>query len=96
MDRFQIAHVHEQDMALIIVPLDDAFRHRSALEQLRVRAALQASATIAGLDGSVVPVWDAGDGRMAFLAPLDCHPFLSGIDLAFVFDHINGELACNG
>lgn len=48
------------------------------------------------MDGTVVPVWDAGDGRMAFLAPPEAHAFLKGIDLGYVLDHLNGELSWGG
>ena len=96
MERIQVAHIREQGMDLILVPLDGSFRQRSKDEQRRIRAALQACATTAGMDGTVVPVWDAGDGRMAFLAPVEAHRFLKTIDLGYVLDHLDGELSWGG
>lgn len=96
MQRVQVAHIRDETRDLILVPLDGAFRQRTDDEQRRIRAALQACASTAGLVGTVVPVWDAGDGRMAFLAPQEAHAFLTQIDLAFVLDHLNAELSWGG
>lgn len=96
LERIQVAHIGEQGLNLILVPLDALFRQRPEDDQRRIGAALQAWATTAGMDGVTVPVWDAGDGRMAFLAPVEAHPFLKAIDLAFVLDHLNAELSWSG
>lgn len=96
MERLQVAYIHEGDLDLILVPLDSSFRQRTENDQRRIRAALQACATTAAMSGAVVPVWDAGDGRMAFLAPQEAHAFLKQIDLAFVFTHLNADLSWGG
>lgn len=96
VERIQVALVHEQDLDLILVPLDGAFRQRSADDQRQIRAGLQACAMSAGLSGTVVPVWDTGDGRMAFLAPVEAHAFLKAIDLGYVLDHLNSDLSWGG
>jgi len=96
MERVQVAYINEQGVDLLLVPVDPAFQKHSDTDQLRVCAVLQACATTAGLSGTVVPVWDAGDGRMAFLAPREAHAFLIAIDLGFVVEHINGELRWGG
>jgi hypothetical protein len=96
MERFQVAHIHEQGVDLIIIPVNDNFRYKSNLEQNQVRSALQLCAASAGLRGTVVPVWDAGGGRMGFLAPSNFHPFFTSINLAFVAANINRELSCGG
>lgn len=94
METFQIAHIREQGVDLVITPLDTEFGLRTQTEQRRIAALLQACAKNAGLEGTVVPVWDNGDGRMAFLAPREFHPFLRTIDLSFVMANINRTLKC--
>lgn len=95
MARFEIAHIREQGQDMIIVPLDRSFQYKSAAEQNAVRASLQLYARTAGLAGTVVPVWDSGGGRIAFLAPRPWHPFFSSLILADVARLINKTLTCN-
>ena len=91
---YKVAHIREQGVDLVIVPLDSSFGLKTPTEQQRIVAGLQECASAAGLIGTVVPVWDAGGGQMAFLAPTNWHPFLSNIDLTFVTLNINRTLTC--
>lgn len=95
MTTFQIAHIREQGIDLIIVPLDSSFRYKTESEQTAVHSALQTCATAAGLKGTVVPVWDVGGGRMGFLAPRNWHSFFTSINLGIVTANINRELTCS-
>jgi len=70
MPRFKITYVREQGVDLIIVPLDHSFGSKVAWEQQSIASELQSHAQGAGLAGTVVTVWDSGEGRMGFLAPL--------------------------
>jgi hypothetical protein len=92
MPRYDIAHIREQGIDLIIVPLESTFGTRTASDQQAAIAELQSRARSAGLAGTVVPVWDTGGGRMAFIAPRNWHPFFRGIDLHFVAANINRQL----
>lgn len=92
MTRIPIAHLHEQGQDIIIVPLDRSFSHKSRAEQNRVVMTLQAAASSANLAGKVVPVWDAGSGRMAFIAPEQWFPFFRGLSLPLVARMLNREL----
>lgn len=94
MSRFKVAHIHKQNVDLIIIPLDSSFRHKTSSEQNQTVGGLQVCASAAGLAGTVVPVWDAGGGRMAFLAPSNWRSFFQSIDLNFVARNINRELIC--
>ena len=94
MTTFDVAHIHEQGVDLIIVLLDSSFGYKTAIEQKEITAALQKCAVAAGLAGAVVPVWDAGGGQTGFLAPPNLHPFFSSINLGFVAAHINCKLTC--
>jgi hypothetical protein len=93
-NHFKVAHIREQGVDLIIIPLDSQFRFKPDADQQQTIAVLQACATSAGLQGTVVPVWDNGGGRMAFRAPQNWHPFFQGISLGFVAANINRELTC--
>lgn len=92
MPRLDVAHVREQGVDLIIIPLDHNFGRQSQAQQDQAVTELQMRASTAGLRGTVVPVWDAGSGRMAFIAPRNWHSFFRGIDLRWVAMNINREL----
>lgn len=92
MPNFDVAHINEQGVDLIIIPLDSNYRHKTQTEQNEIASELQLRASNAGLRGTVVPVWDAGGGRMGFLAPSNFAPFFRGIDLGFVARNINRSL----
>jgi hypothetical protein len=94
MASFDVAHLHEQGQDMVIVPLESAFGHKSQTDQQKVIAALQLCARSAGLAGTVVPVWDDGFGRMAFIAPRPWHSFFQGLSLALVGANINKRLTC--
>jgi len=92
MPRFDVAHIRKQGVDLIIIPLDDSFRFKSQDDKLAVTSELQQRASAAGLGGTVVPVWDDGGGRMAFIAPTKWHSYFKSISLSFVAANINREL----
>lgn len=91
---FKVAHLREQGQDMVIVLVSSSFGRRSSDEQAEIAAELQACATSAGLRGEVVPVWDGGGGRLAFLAPREWHPFFQSISLQDVAASINGNLTC--
>jgi len=92
MPKYEVAHIREQGVDLIIIPLDNSFRFKSEQDQDAIVSELQARASSAGLAGTVVPVWDNGGGRMAFKAPRNFHSFFKSIDLRFVAANVNREL----
>jgi len=94
MATYDVAHIREQGIDLIIVLVDSSFGLRTPREQQEIVTLLQECATKAGLAGTVIPVWDAGAGRMGFLAPPNWHSFFSSIDLTFVVANINRKLTC--
>lgn len=91
MPRYKVAHLREQGVDLIIVPLDDVFESKSRSDQDATIGELQLRARHAGLAGTVVPVWNRG-GRMRFIAPQNWHPFFSGLSMNLVFGNLNREL----
>lgn len=94
MVTYDVAHITEQGVDLIVIIVDPSFGLKTLREQQEITAALQICATAAGLAGTVVPVWDAGGGRMGFFAPPSWNPFFSSIDLAFVAVNVNRGLTC--
>lgn len=95
MAQYKIAHIREQGQDMIIVPLDHNYGCKSNTEQNEIRSSLQAYAQSAGLAGRVVTVWDAGAGRMGFIAPAQWQSFFSSIGLNEVFSSCNKTLTCN-
>ncbi len=94
MAKYQVAHLCEQGQDIIIVLVNRSFGHMSQVEQNETCNSLQACASSAGLAGNVVPVWDGGGGRLAFLAPQQWAPFFRGLSLADVAANVNRELTC--
>lgn len=95
MATYDVAHIREQGNDMIIIPMSSSFGHRSNTDQNAIRDALQVCARAAGLGGIVVPVWDAGGGRMGYLAPSQWKGFFSSINLVFVAQNINRQLICH-
>jgi hypothetical protein len=93
MPSYKVAHVKEQGVDLIIIPLERRFGSLGNSAQNTQKQELQMRANSAGLAGTVVPVWDAGSNRMGFLAPNGFHPFFSGLSLYQVQKSINKEIS---
>ena len=94
MAQFEIAHLREQGQDMIIIPLDDSYGYKSNVAQNRILNELQMYARAAGLAGTVVTVWDTGNGRMGFLAPSQWQPFFSSMSLYDVAANLNKTLIC--
>jgi len=94
MTTYDVAHIKEQGIDLIIIVVDSSFGLKTPEKQQGTTVALQECATVTGLAGTVVLVWDAGGGQMGFFAPPNWRTFFSSIDLAFVATNINRELTC--
>jgi hypothetical protein len=93
MPTLKVAHLNQQGQNMIIVPLDSSFAHKTDDDQHSAVNELQARANGAGLRGSVVAVWDAGGGRMSFIAPKPWHPFVSSLDLPTVYQNLNKQIS---
>jgi len=94
MPSYDVAHIREQGIDLIIVPLQSTFGGLPQAEREATIQYLQRCANSAGLAGTVVPVRDAGGGRMGFIAPSNWHPFFNTINLGVVATNINLSLTC--
>ncbi len=89
MAQFKIAHLREQGVDLIIVPVNNSFAHRPQSEQHEFIAELEDCAHSAGLAGTVVPVWRGG-----FIAPQSYHPFFRTFGYDRALRNINRTLTC--
>ncbi len=96
MGTYDVAHIHEQEQDMVIVPMKSAFGRLPAHEQEEQIDLLQQCSISAGLRGTVVPVWDDGGGRMAFIAPRPWHGYFSSLNLGIVAAMINKRLTCHG
>ncbi|CAO3401850.1 hypothetical protein [Azospirillum palustre] len=93
MPQFDVAHIRQQNIDLIIIPLDHSFDHKSDADQRAAIADLQIHANAAGLAGTVVPVWQNHQGRMAFIAPRPWWPFFQSMSLGDVQRNINKTIS---
>lgn len=91
---FDIAHIREQGIDPIIMPLSDSFGKLSTAKQRQAWFALQVCAAGANLKGTVVPVWVTSSGDFGFFAPKKWHPFFLSIDIYWVEARINRRLTC--
>lgn len=92
MPSFDVAHVREQGVDLIVVPLNSSFGHKPEAEQTEIIDAMQLAATAAGLAGTVVPIWTIGS-RTVFIAPSNWHPFFKSISWNDVLASINKKIS---
>jgi hypothetical protein len=93
MATYKVAHLHEQGVDMIIVPLSSSFGNRSNAEQSEIIAGLEMCASSAGLSGTVIPVWREGSGHR-FIAPQPWHPFFRSFSYGRILANINRELTC--
>jgi hypothetical protein len=92
MPRYKVAHVKEQGIDLIIIPLESSFGSKPAQDQQEIMAEFQLRASGADLAGTVVPVWLDSSGRMGFVAPQRWHPFFASLTYDRVLASINREI----
>lgn len=92
METFQVAHLNEQNVNLVVIFLNTTFDTKPPEEQHRIHLALQAGATQAGLAGNVVPVWRDAFGRTKFIAPRQQHPFFRSVSYEQLAANINRTL----
>lgn len=93
MPSFKVAHIREQGVDLIIIPLDSRFGLETENQQKDTVNELQVRANAAGLAGTVVPVWKDAFGRMLFLAPQNWHPFFKSLTYERVIASINKSIS---
>ena len=88
---FEIAHINEQGVNVVVVFVDAAVAHKSAEEQNVIAANLQRCAESANLAGSIAMVWPGG-----FWAPSNQHAFFRsrGGSYAQLRLRINKNLSC--
>ena len=91
MPRFKVAHIREQGVDLIIIPLAEDFDQQSLTDQKKAISQLQSHARSAGLAGTVVPVWLSGD-KMKFIAPPNWHSYFQSINMSFIWTNVNKEI----
>jgi hypothetical protein len=95
MPSYKIAHILEQGVNLIIVPMDSVFgnlpRHEQNAEIGRIQMA--ARRIRPPLLGEVIPVWDNPSGGIAFLAPPKYFAFFENISMEWVWANVNRELS---
>lgn len=94
MQKFKIAHIREQGVNLIIIPLDTSFGRKGSSEQQEIIDSLQTASTSAGLAGTVVPAWREGTSHR-FIAPSKWHPFFQSFGWNQILANINKELTVN-
>ena len=91
MTTFEIAHINEQGVNVVVVFVDPAVAHKSAEEQNGIATSLQLCAQSANLAGNVAMVWPGG-----FWAPFNQHAFFKspGGSYAELRLRINKTLSC--
>lgn len=92
MAQYKIAHIREQGIDLIVVPLERSFGMKTVEAQRAFVETLQRAAAEANLAGTVVPVWQTGNGH-AFIAPPNWHAFFKSLGWDAVLRNVNRTLS---
>jgi hypothetical protein len=92
VETFQVAHLHIQQVNVVIIFLDTSFDRQLPQQQNAVQARLQSAAASAGLAGNVVPVWLDESGRTKFIAPPQQHPFFKNTSFEQLATQVNRTL----
>lgn len=92
MPSYRVAHVNHKGRDVIIVPLDKSYGLQTPNEQEFFRSECQKQVLAHGLTGTIVPVWDVGDGRMAIIAPTEWQGFLRTLTMTDVVRNLNRVL----
>jgi hypothetical protein len=93
MNKFDVAHINEQGVNMIIIPLDPSFGSKSSSAQNSIIASLERCAHNAGLAGTVVPVWRNGSSH-SFICPPNWTPFFKTFSWNSIIANVNKELTC--
>lgn len=93
MSQVRLAHVREQGIDLIIVPVEPKFARMTEGRQRNEISQLQRHAVAAGLAGGVVAVWETANGGLGFAAPPNWHPFFKSVNWGWVTANLNRELS---
>lgn len=92
MPSYRVAHLNHEGRNVIIVPLDEVYGRQTPSEQEYFRSECQKQVVAQGLDGTIVPVWDAGGGRMGVFAPAEWRGFFQPLTMKDVVRNLNRVL----
>jgi hypothetical protein len=93
MTNFDVAHINEQGVNVVVVFVDESVSRRSPAAQLELAEALAHCAASAGLLGNIAMVWPGG-----FWAPNSQHAFFRSVGGSYpaLAARINKKLLCSG
>lgn len=90
MATYKVAHLRaNDDENIIITMMNPAFGEQPPEEQKKIWEAFQACAVANKLTGTVVPVWDVGNGQLKYLAPKKFHQFLNTLTPNIIEHNMN-------
>lgn len=93
MSPFKIAHIKEQGVNVIIVPLASRYGKLSVEEKDALIQHFQNAATAMQWSGRVVPMWMEGKG-IRFIAPPEWYEFFRTLKWKVLMRNLNRELVC--
>lgn len=94
MASYKVSQLKHNNFDYVLIVVAPAFAKKNPQQQQIDTVVLQRCASRAGMKGILVPVWDAGGGRMGFLAEPVHHKFLQSLNTAFLESHITATLSC--
>lgn len=92
MPDIRVAEVKHDGADLLLAFMNVHFGAADPDTQQAVTAEIQNQAQGARLPGIVIPVWDAGAGRLGFLAPTQWQAYLQTLTLPAVQGMLNRKL----
>jgi hypothetical protein len=94
MVQYQVARLHDQGQDIYAIIVEPRYGGLTCEDKNQIRKSIKLCARSAGLDGVIVTVWNAGGGRMGFLAPEQLTTFFHNITIADVMAKVSLTLTC--
>jgi hypothetical protein len=91
---YRVALIRERGVDLVLPIVGAAFASLPPDLQAAAAAQMQLCIAGAGLAGVVIPVWDAGGGRLGFWAPPQWHGYLAALTWPLVLRAVARTIAC--
>jgi len=92
MPRLAVALIRDRGIDFIVVPLDGFFGQQTMTEKESFLAECRARAAAAGLSGSIVLVWDPGDGSMQHFGSRSFQPLINDWTFRRVKENLTSEI----
>ena len=93
MPHYKVAHVRDQDVEYLLLPVESSFGQKTDEEQRAFVEECQSGALASELQGAIVVVWEDDKGHTQFRSPLSFRAVCNDWTLRRVLAGLNQEIA---